>query len=73
MPGGGRFVTASNIIGWQVFVNNPETSHSTQCSTPMTTSTVFPTPACSSGHTGCFDWSLGRAPGYQALAKSPVS
>ena len=23
MPGGGRFVTASNIIGWQVFVNNP--------------------------------------------------
>lgn len=23
MPGGGRFVTASNIIGWQIFVNNP--------------------------------------------------
>jgi hypothetical protein len=23
MPGGGRFVTASNIIGWQVSVNNP--------------------------------------------------
>lgn len=23
MPGGGRFVTASNIIGWQISVNNP--------------------------------------------------
>ena len=23
MPGGGRFVTASNVIGWQIYVNNP--------------------------------------------------